>query len=386
MARRDRKSISNQLIVLLIFLVALLGYSPAARAPTPVSRHASTARSTAPPARLLKEHPRWRIAPPASAVRFSFAVLSDTHNHHRCQLGQGRWVSEAVKWLNARAPAFVVGDGDLVAGGGDCQLASWRQPDDLAAQLDELRRVLLVPLRAPFVPVSGNHDLADRRSRDPHYATRTWSRFWASQAAELVPGARRLAKHTSVRFEVQGVGIVILGYYGDETLHREEIAWASAHIRPGDLVFRHVNPFGVSCLEPGFCGIAVEHGGDLPPARLTDLLRWRGVAALFSGHTHAFYAGVCDGLPFVNTGSLGRRSMEYVRGWDDSPYAKRQAFVWVDVLRSGAIRTTFMVWDEARERFMRFDPVAFPPVVEVEKAERFKGVQEGVPAVCVSLR
>lgn len=323
--------------------------------------------------------------PDRRGVRFSFAILSDTHSYHACQTGQGPRLRDAIGVLNARRPDFVLGLGDLIAGGGDC--GKWLGPKKAPAhdQLIELRRLLLEELEVPFVPVSGNHDLTPADSTDRKEPTRAWTKFWRTHRRFLLPAVRQADASESYRFTYKGVGFALISSYGTVGLKAREMGWIRKHVRAGDLVFRHVNPFGVSCGVGGDCGCGVGHQKLRRPERLVKLLKKTRVRTLFSGHTHAFYDGVCNGLHFVNTGSLGDRSMEWINGWNDSPYRKKQAFVWVDVLRSGKLRITFHVWNPSCGCFRPFDPSHFPAVIKTRPRPRF-GQYEGITATCYARR
>jgi hypothetical protein len=326
--------------------------------------------------------------PDRRGVRFSFAVISDLHSHHACRTGLGPRLRDAVQALNAWRPDFVLGLGDLVAGGGDCGKwgGHWKEKAPVNDQLVELGRVLLEELEVPFVPVSGNHDLTPADSTDREEPARAWTKFWRAHRRYLLPAVRRADASESFRFTHKGVGFALISSYGTVGLKAKELRWIQQHVRRGDLVFRHVNPFGVSCGDHGDCGCGIGHQKLRKPERLVKLLKAKHVDTLFSGHTHAFFDGVCDGLPFVNTGSLGDRSMEFLQGWDkSSPYAQQQAFVWVDVLRSGKVRVTFHVWNDSCGCFRPFDPSHFPAVIKVQPRPRL-GQYEGITATCRARR
>jgi Calcineurin-like phosphoesterase len=323
--------------------------------------------------------------PDRRGVRFSFAIISDTHSYHACRVGQGPRLRDAIGVLNTWRPDFVLGLGDLIAGGGDC--GRWVAPNKAPAQdqLLELRRVLLEQLKVPIVPVSGNHDLTPADSLDRKEPTRAWTAFWRTHRRYLLPAVRRADASESFRFTHKGVSFALISAYGSTGLKSRELRWIRDHVQAGDLVFRHVNPFGVSCGNGSDCGCGVGHQKLRRPRQVVKLLKAKGVRTLFSGHTHAFYHGVCNGLSFVNTGSLGERSMEFLQGWHNSPYRQKQAFVWVDVMRTGKIRITFHVWNDSCACFRPFDPSHFPAVIKTWPRPRF-GQYEGVTATCHAVR
>ncbi len=195
----------------------------------------------------------------ASRVRFSFAVISDTHSYLACRPEQGPRLPDAVALINSLRPAFVIGLGDLIAGGGDCAWWTERHKSPAQDQLLELRRVLLDELDAPFVPVSGNHDLTPTNSRDRAAPRVAWTRFWRAHRRHLLPALRGADASESWRFTYKGVGFALISSYGTVGLKRREMRWIRANVRPGDLVFRHVNPFGMSCASGADCGCAVGH-------------------------------------------------------------------------------------------------------------------------------
>lgn len=321
-----------------------------------------------------------------TGVRFRFALISDTHDQTTCGVGQGRWVAKAIRIINRLRPAFVVGVGDVAAGGGDClkQDPEGALPD-LEIQLAEFRENVLEKLEVPYVNVEGNHELSNAESHDPHYPRRTWEKFWLGARRFLLPRIRRRRYRRSYRFKYRGIGFVVLGYYGHWGLAEREYRWARRHIRKGDIVFRHVNLFGVSCQTANDCGFAIRNEEIEEYEVFYRLLKARRVKALISGHTHAFYHGVCGGLQFINNGSLGSRSMEYVAGWKDSPYRDKQAFAIVDVMQNRSLRVHFFVYDEACDCFTTFDPKRFPETIEVERIQR-EDYEEGVAATCRSIR
>jgi predicted phosphodiesterase len=329
--------------------------------------------------------PAARVGRPEAAprTRFSFAVISDTHEAVRCALGQGRWLLPAIAYLNRRRPAFVVALGDLVAGGGDCDLApraaGWGSTQD---QLAELKRELIDRLEVPLVPVAGNHDLSVEHSRRATGAKASWRRFWRDHAGAVLPAARAGDPAGHHRFTHRGVGLALLAHEGDYGPSAAELAWIDRTVRPGDLVFRHVGPYGLSCTPEGFCGGALRGYGRIDPADLPEHLQRAGARALFSGHSHAFYDGVCDGLRYVNTGTLAGRALETLAGWHRSPGRFRQAFVWVDVLEDGNLRVTLLVWSPERERFEALDKRELPARLRSRREAR-PGYDEGVNATCL---
>lgn len=328
--------------------------------------------------------PAQRLDP--EQVRFSFAVISDLNTEARCKLGFGKWLDPALDLINERKPAFVVGLGDLVAGGGDCEAMSSRSdPADLVEQLADLKEKVLEKLDVPFVPVSGNHDLTTHFSRSNSYPRRKWQEFWKENKTHVLPEAASKAARTSYRFTYKGVGVVVIGYYNSYGLTERELHWIQRNVERDDLVFRHINPYGVTVTSSGKPGYAIRDTGEDEYEELNTLLKNKDIEALFAGHTHGFYDGVCNGLRFVNTGSLADRSMEFLKGWERSPFRNTQAFVWVDVHKGGSLAVGFYVFDERCDCFDWFDKRRFPEKVVSRRIER-DGYERGVDAECLSVR
>ena len=325
---------------------------------------------------------------------FRFAVISDTHNAFKCGLGQGSVLRKAIDEINKLELDFVVALGDLVAGGGDCleHPGAKKGSDEeksfsasLEEQLHELYTELVVRLEVPLIVVEGNHDLDASSSQNKDYARDVWEEFWQSNRNTLLKQVRRSRYRRSYRFRHKGVGFAVLGYYNSLGLEKEELKWVKNNVRGGDIVFRHVNLYGIACCMKGYCGFAIRDDGIREYEKLHDVLKKRKIKAIFSGHTHAFYHGICDGVQFINTGSLGDRSLEFVKGWEESPFRERHAYVVVEVLPDTSLNVRFRIFDTGENRFVDFDPKEFPPEVRVHRVRRF-GYEEGIDGVCESVR
>lgn len=315
---------------------------------------------------------------------FRFALISDTHDAVYCGLGQ-ELAQSAAQYINTLRPSFVVGVGDLVSGGGDL-LPDYRKAS-LQEQLVEFKEKVLKELSVPFIPISGNHDLEAKYSSSADYVRSIWRNFWLANEEFILPCARRsggaLLNH---RFEYAGIGFSILTYCGDYGLYQEELDWIDRNVQEGDFCFRHVNPFGIAESNPFFGGLALRDYGIKDLSRLPRMLLRKKVRALFSGHTHAFYDGISEeGLRFVNTGSLGKRAMAYIKGWRYSSWKNRQAFVIVDVFSDKTFSVNFYVWSEYRKRFELFNKKNFPRVVEAKSRWRIL-FREGAAARFLSCR
>ena len=345
------------------------------------SLHGPRRGDTAPRRRRKRRRRRRRARRP---VRF--VAISDIHNGDDCVLGLGEHLGKAIQRINSLRPDFVVALGDLVSGGGDCKNSPLgEEAANLETQLDELEEELLDKLKAPFVVVEGNHDFSQEQSDDSSYPREVWEEYWQSQRGLLLKRVRRSRYRRNYRFSFRGVGFAVLGFYGHLGLEKKELQWVKRNIRKGDIVFRHVNLFGVSCCLKGYCGLAIRDDDMEDYEKLFEVLKKKRIRALVSGHTHAFYHGVCGGVRFINSGALGDRSLEFVKGWEDSPYKAKPAFVEVVVAQRRSPQVRFHVYDPEKEAFLPLDPKSFPKRVEVTRMKRL-GYEEGVKATCKSVR
>ena len=305
-----------------------------------------------------------------SGTIFSFAVISDTHDANQCSSKQGKWADMAIGIINKEKPDFVIGLGDLVAGGGDCGGGN----NGIEEQLEEFKKVYLDKLNVPFVPMAGNHDF----SKEPAHAKTAWDNFWNNNKDKVLSNGSFSGYPRSYTFTHKGIKFDILDYYGNYGYNKAEKQWIESNVNSGDLVFRHVNPYGVTNAR-----FAMRSTGNIKDyEQLTELLKQKKIGALFSGHTHGFYEGICDNLHFINTGSLGVRSMEYALGIA-SEFQKKQAFVWVDVLSDKSIEVSFYYYNGTE--LVKFDKTNFPETIETKKMTRTKEgntYYEGVAATC----
>jgi len=211
-------------------------------------------------------------------MRFTFAVLADSHFHPPGVPAQAAWDSDrlfndrnrvAVDMVRAAAPRFVVHLGDVphpVPG-----LAE-HGPALQVAQETYAR------LGAPLLVVPGNHDVGDKPhpwapapsvSVEKHAVfERTWGKPWWVEERE---GLTLVAVDTPLL----NSGLPL------EAEHR---AWLESVLVPGrrTFVFLHYPPFLLDPAEP-------EHYDNLAePARgwLLDLCRRARVEAIFCGHVH----------------------------------------------------------------------------------------------------
>lgn len=308
---------------------------------------------------------------------FSFAVISDTPNKQSST--QGPALIDSVDFLNERKPDFVVLLGDLTYHGN-------------TNEFTEFNSVFLSKLNIPVVPVAGNHDFYNSGG------STNWYSFWKNKS-QVLP-AYKTGKQNSCgsnsrfsSFTYKGQKFDLIDPYFSKTqtygLAQEELDCIDKSVDAGDLVFRHVTPYGLTCnATNNICGTGVL--GKVPGAvqdidQLPNKLISRGAKALFAGHTHGYYHGKCNGLEYINNGTMGNEMMEYLKGWTSADTADE--FTWVDVSADGSIEVTMYIYDAGSKSFEP-QTKAFPATVNSQLMTGLRpGVSgEGVSASCASIQ
>jgi len=311
---------------------------------------------------------------------FSFAVISDTPE--KTGATQGAALINAIPFINNKKPDFVVLLGDLTYQGS-------------GPQFDTFNTSFLSKLTSPVVPIAGNHDFL--------YGHNDWYSFLLKQSNKLLPELKNKTKCGSTSpsrfatFKYKGQGFVLIDPYWDNHkyyLKQEELDCIESNVTAGDLVFRHVTPYGLSCplpIDGKVCGSSVlgksvkgNQGEVQNFEQLPNKLIAKKITALFSGHTHAYYHGTCNGLEYINSGTLGTEKMEYTIGWTPADVA--DSFVWVDVSETGKIKVTIYVYNKSTKQFAP-QTKQFPATVtsKLIKSEH-EGEMEGVNATCTSIQ
>ncbi|GEM_PF-6322902 len=309
------------------------------------------------------------------AKHFSFAVISDTPEKDIAT--QGEALINSVAFLNEKKPEFIVLLGDMTANGKQ-------------EEFNTLNEVFVKKITAPLVPVAGNHDFLNGGSKN-------WYKFWKNQSSKLLPeynSATLCGKESPDprfrKFTYKGIGFDLIDPYFDGHkygLTQQELDCIDSNVTAGDLVFRHVTPYGLTCQDDGkICGSSVL---GITPGGLTDIdqlpkhLISKNAGAIFAAHTHGYYHGKCNGLEYVNNGTLGLRAREYVKGWTAADIA--DSFTWVDVTGNGITVTTY-VYNPFTKTFAP-QTKNFPDTVTSQLTKSAHDDEmEGVNATCKSIQ
>jgi 3',5'-cyclic AMP phosphodiesterase CpdA len=262
---------------------------------------------------------------PAAAKPLRVAVISDLNGSYG-STDYSSAVSGAVSRIIELQPDLVISTGDMVAG-------QRRNPHLSAAEIDAMwavfRTEVAAPLAAagiPLIATPGNHDASAYSGFEAERAA--YARVWASPPAgvEMVDDdgwpfryAVALDDALFVSLDVTTIG----------TLDLDQTAWLEALVgreagRQAIVAFSHLPiwPFAV--------GRETETAGG---EALASLFSAVGVDAHLTGHHHAFYPGVYDGVLYVAQACLGGGPRRLVGDALRAP----KAFTLLEIAEDGAI-------------------------------------------------
>lgn len=262
---------------------------------------------------------------PAAARPLSVAVISDLNGSY----GSADYdpsVAAAVARIVAIRPDLVISTGDMVAG-------QRRDPHLLAAEIDAMwagfQRAVAAPLAdagIPLIATPGNHDASAYAGLAAERAA--YARIWADPptGVVMVDDARwpfryavALDDALFVSLDVTTVG----------ALAPEEMAWVEALLdrereRRAVVLFSHLP------IWPLAQGRETEVAGG---GALAALLTAGGADLYLSGHYHAYYPGVFDGVLYVAQACLGGGPRRLVGESARSP----KALTLIEIAEDGAI-------------------------------------------------
>ena len=211
--------------------------------------------------------------PPTEAVPFRFVIFGDTRS-------QARPHAAVVDAIRREGPEFVVHTGDLVEDG--------RDPDDWQRFFDLEAPLLRV---APFVPVIGNHEIAQPFSN----GMENYRRY-----VHVAPGGPSSELDSVLRYG--NTRFVLANSYEDWSGEARD--WIDRELgrarreAPNDWLFV-VMHWGPRSSGP--------HGDNelVAQAGVDAILRRHHVDLVISGHDHAYERGDDDGLRYMVSGGGG---------------------------------------------------------------------------------
>lgn len=254
------------------------------------------------------------LAVPALADGLRIAVISDLNGSYGSTV-YGADVRKAVERIIALRPDIVISTGDMVAG----QKASPHLDDaQLGAMWTAFHATVTDPLTAAGVavlPTPGNHDASayggferERRAYD-----RTWTAH--APAITILDGERYPFRYAA---DKGGVLFVSLDVTTVGALPPEEVEWLDQILREEGPRHRATVVFSHLPLFPFAQGRESEIILD---PELEAVLQRHGVDLYLSGHHHAYFPGVADGMLAIGQACLGAGARRLIGEKHVSPKA-----------------------------------------------------------------
>jgi 3',5'-cyclic AMP phosphodiesterase CpdA len=236
-------------------------------------------------------------AEPAAAEELRVAVISDLNGAFGT-IGYHRDLHRAVRRIIELEPDIVLSTGDMIAGQRSSPLPAGR----LEAMWRAFHATVTEPLARAGIPLAvtpGNHDAS---AYEPFTEERNFYRMeWGTRSSELDLVDTGTFPF-NYAFQKAGVlfislDVTTIGAVAEATLRwLDSVLQATAGRYRRTVVFSHVP------LWPFASAVADETSLD---ERLRALLKAGGVDVYLSGHHHAFYPAVADGIVFVSQPCLG---------------------------------------------------------------------------------
>ena len=276
-------------------------------------------------------------AGPAAARSLRVAVISDLNGGYG-STDYDPSVAAAVARIVELRPDLVISTGDMVAG-------QRRNPHLSAAEIDAMwegfERTVAAPLAAagiPLIATPGNHDASAYRGFEAERAA--YARIWRDPppGLEMVDGDAWPFRYAVA---LDGALFVSLDVTKTGALPPGETAWLEALLareagRRAAIVFSHLP------IWPFAEGRETETAGG---ADLAALFARAGVDLHLTGHHHAYYPGVFDGVLYVAQACLGGGPRRLVGDAARAP----KAITLLELADDGAIVETALLGPDFRE-------------------------------------
>lgn len=267
---------------------------------------------------LLAAFPVW-----AGPLRV--AVISDLNGSYG-STDYASAVSGAVARIIELKPDLVISTGDMVAG-------QRRNPHLSAAEIDAMwaafQTEVAAPLAAagmPLIATPGNHDASAYAGFEAERAA--YARVWANPPTnvEMVDDDGWPFRYAVALDDVLFISLDVTTI---GTLDPEQTAWLDA-LAGREAGRRAIVAFSHLPIWPFAVGRETETAGG---EALASLFSSVGVDAHLTGHHHAFYPGVYDGVLYVAQACLGGGPRRLVSDALRAP----KAFTLLEVAEDGAI-------------------------------------------------
>lgn len=236
----------------------------------------------------------------SAAESLRLVVISDLNGSYGT-IGYDSAVHGAVARIVELQPDIVISTGDMVAG----QLQDASQRRNLPLLWQAFHRAVTEPLAEAGIPLAvtpGNHDASAYAGFEEERAK--YEREWRGRDAGL-DFVDAEGYPFSYAFAVKGVLVISLDVTTTGKLHADTLDWLEALLADRRDAYSDVIVFSHVPLWPFSEGRERETTRD---ERLHALLASSGVRLYLSGHHHAFYPGVLDGVTYVSQACLGSGS------------------------------------------------------------------------------
>lgn len=266
------------------------------------------------------------LASGVAADPLRIAVISDLNGSYGTTK-YGQTVHAAIVRVIDLRPDLVISTGDMVAGQQVNPHLSDKQVKAMWSAFDAAVTTPLAQAGIPFVVTPGNHDASAYGGFERERAI--YARVWGNRMPDL-PFVDRSDFPFRYALSAKGVLLVSLDVTTVGALSGSQFAWLEdllAREAPGHkavVLFSHLPlwPF------------AEKRRNDvIGDQKLHDLLVRHGVDVYLSGHHHAYYPGVADGILMVSQSCLGSGPRVLLGATHRSP----KAFSFIEIAEDGTI-------------------------------------------------
>ncbi len=265
------------------------------------------------------------------------AVVSDLNGSYGT-VGHGDDVANAVERIIELNPDLVISTGDMIAG----QLRDVSQRRHLQPMWQAFHRAVTEPLATagiPFAVTPGNHDA----SAYPAFGDerRRYAEEWRERG-RLLDFVDESGYPFHYAFAIQDLLFISLDVTVTGKMPSADLDWLAELLENHRRDYRHAVVFSHVPVWPVAEGRQREASRD---AALHQLLAAADIDLYLSGHHHAFYPGVLDGVTYVSQACLGSGPRRLAGSADGrSP----RAFTLIDISSDG-IRVASLTAPDFRE-------------------------------------
>lgn len=269
------------------------------------------------------------VAGGVRAEPLKIAVISDLNGGYGSTT-YGKSVHDGIARIIALEPDLVISTGDMVAGQ---QINPHLSADQVAAMWSAFDDAVTKPLaRAsiPFVVTPGNHDASAYRGFEGE--REIFAKVWGDREPDLT-FVDRADFPFRYALSVQRTLLVSLDVTTTGALSDSQFDWLDELLQRQARRHKAVVLFSHLPLWP----FAEKRRDDvIGDPKLHDLLVRYGVDLYLSGHHHAYYPGVADGILMVSQSCLGSGPRVLIGASRPSP----KAFSLVEIAADGTIEET----------------------------------------------